>query len=350
MSRERPEIIICEGVLPDVLEQLTGACGLTPVTSNAGDGADAIEESIAWTPPQGAWAGHLFSKVFKHVAALDRELACYRWEARQALAYPGPHRTAWAIEGLAVWYLGHGHRDLARSFLSALSELLTITGDTHAQHRVRHAFGQLYRRYPPGSAGRQDCARRLQTLAEESRDASVLNDLGLLQYEEQAHAEAITTFDKALEILGGGATALRATVLGNVALAQAKLGDSTAAVRSFMRALEIEEAIGSRDGVIYQLRNLGHLYVELGQPGSAIEPLERAAAMEPGIASPGRRAETLGLLGDALAAVKRPEDARAAYLRAAAAARESDNPHVWNALHDFIQDKIAKLGGSQGSQ
>jgi tetratricopeptide (TPR) repeat protein len=348
MSRERPEIIICEGVLPDVLDQLASACGVTYAIIDASERADAIQESIAWTPPQGAWAGHLFSKVFKHVAAFDQELACYRWEARQALTYPGPHRTAWAIEGLAVWYLAHGHRELARSLLWALYELLEITGDTHAQHRIRRAFGQLYRRYPPNSADRQDYARRLLSLAEQVRDASVLNSVGLQQYEENAHSNAIATFEKALEIIGDGNTGLRATVLGNLALAQSKLGDSRSAVSNFSRALEIEDAIGNREGVIYQLRNLGHLYVELGQHGSAIQPLQRATDLEKGIASAQTRAETLGLLGDALAAVNRVDDAHEAYRRAATAARESDDPYVWNALHNYILKKAAKLHNPTG--
>lgn len=343
ISRQRPEIIICEGVLPELLDRLAAACGVRLPPADA-SGHDPIRrEPIAWKPPQGAWAGHLFSKVFKQIGAADQELACYRWEARQALTYPGPHRTAWAIEGLGVWYLAHGHRELARSFLSALYELLEITGDTSAQQRIRHAFGQLHRRYAPGSAERHEYARRLRVLAEEAGDAAVLNSLGLVQYEEKAHADAIATFERALGIIGDEGTALRATVLGNIALAQAKLGDSGSALNNLSRALEIEDAIGSREGVIYQLRNLGHLYVELGQHAAAIEPLQRAAELEKGIASAHRRAETLRRLGDALSAVNRIDDASVAYERAAAAARESDNPYVWNHLYEFIKEKAAKL-------
>ena len=343
LSRERSEIVICEGLLPDVLDRLAVACGVSVADETKSPARGSLDEPAAWTPPDSAWGGHLFSKVFKHVGAADQELACYRWEARRALTYPGPHRAAWAIEGLAVWYLAHGHRELARSFLSALYELLAVTRDTHAQHRVRHALGQLYRRYPPASPERSDCARRLTSLAETAGDASILNDVGLVQYEDGAYDEAIATYEKALEIIGEGSTALRAVIVGNRALAQAKLGDTDAALKGLARALEIEDAIGNREGITAHLRNLGRLQIELGQNASAVGPLERAVDLEKGLASPRRRAETLGQLGDALAASRRVDDALAAYERAAVAARESDDPYVWNHLYKFILKKAAGL-------
>jgi len=343
LSRERPEIVICEGLLPGVLDSLATACGVSEADETMSAVPGSLGEPAAWTPPAGAWVGHLFSKVFRHVGAAEQELACYRWEARRALKHPGPHRAAWAIEGLAVWYLAHGHREIAKSFLSALYALLVVTRDTHAQQRVRHALGQLYRRYPPASPQRSDCARRLKSLAETAGDASVLNDVGLLQYEDSAHAGAIATYDEALEFIGEGSTALRAIIVGNKALAQAKLGDTDAALNGLARALEIEEAIGNREGMLFHLRNLGHLQIELGQHAAAADSLQQAVNLEDGLASPLRRAETLGMLGDALAASGRVDDALEAYGRAAVAARQSDDPYVWNHLHNFILKKAKDL-------
>lgn len=168
--------------------------------------------------------------------------------------------------------------------------------------------------------------------------------MGLVQYEEEAHADAIATFERALEIIGGGATALRATILGNIALAQTKHGDSILALSNFSRALEIEEAIGRRQGVIDALYNLGNLYIRLGQHAAAIEPLQRAAELEKGISSALRRAYTLGFLADALSAVNRTDDALMVYEQAAAAASESVDPH----LHRFIMKKAAKLQNPTG--
>lgn len=347
VSRERPELTVCEGSLPELLEQLALACSAPRLVPDSGWQRDSVQERIDWQPPAGAWAGHLYSKVFRHIGSFDRELACYRWEARRAASHPGPHRSAWAIEALGVWYLAHGHRDLARSFLSALTELLDITGDDHAQVRVRQALGQLYRRYPPGTQERKDCIRQLLQLAERTGDASVLNDVGLAQYEAGEHRDAIATFEKALGVIRGE-TVFRATVSGNLALAQARYGDTASALSNLRRALEIEEATGNREGQIQHLRNLGRLHLELGQTASAIEPLRRASDLASGVATPYKRAETLSLLGDALVAAGHLDEAVVVYDRGAAAARESDAAHV-RALLQTIIGKARLLRKQTGS-
>lgn len=341
LSAQRPEIVICEGLLPEVLERLAEACGVNVSIADTSE-SPAKAPVPPWLPPDGAWAGHLYSKVFAHIGAKEKELACYRWEARQAFTYPGLHRAAWAIEGLAVWYLAHGHRELAKSFLTSLYKLLEITGDSHAKQRVRQALGQLYKRYPPRSEERQAQGRNLVALAVETNDASVLNDLGLMQYEEEAHTTAIATFERALALLDGGSTALRATVYGNLALAQAKIGVTESAIRNFSNALRIEDAIGNREGAIYQLRNLGQLYLQRKEPELAIPLLKRAADLGEGVASAYTRAEISGMLGDALVTTHREAEARTAYEQAARAASES-TIHAASYLYDFIKDKLARL-------
>jgi tetratricopeptide (TPR) repeat protein len=187
----------------------------------------------------------------------------------------------------------------------SLDKVLEITGDGHAKQRVRQALGQLYRRYPPRSEERQARARNLVALSAEANDASVLNDLGLMQDEEEAHTAAIATFERALALLDGGSTALRATLYGNLAVAQAKIGSTESAIRNFSDALKIEEAIGNREGVIYQLRDLGQLYLQRKEWELAIPLLKRAADLGEGITSAYKRAEISGMLGDALVAIHR---------------------------------------------
>jgi len=353
-----PQLVICEGTLPDTLETLANSCGVTH--DAAATGTISERPHSAWSPPEGAWPGHLFSKVFRHVADADRELACYKWEANQALDYPGPYRAGWALEGLGAWYLEHGHRDVSQAFLKAANEIYEITNHEPGLTRARRAIGQLYQRYPPGSAQRAAFGRELDQLARDDSPHQLAElglkfynkalekrqaDFGVADADQNLLAKAAETLNKALTLVEDKHTQLRATILGNLGLVLAHQGQREAAFATLDRALQIEEALKNPAGIAYHLRNIGELHLTSGSPQDGIGPLMRSAEIDSGSASVQRRAHTLGMLGDALAQVGRKDDAIRAYEQAAAVAKQSDSTTTSHYFYDFVQERLAKIKG-----
>ena len=170
-------------------------------------------------------------------------------------------------------------------------ELRTATDQDRALQEARQLYSESVRLY---GAGKYDEARPLieraldireKTLGPDHADvATVLNNLGILDYLKGDSAKAERLFQRALTIrekaLGGSHPDV-AAALNSLANLYSGRGDYVKAEPLYLRALAIrEESLGANHpAVVASLNNLAILYGEKGAYGKAEALYERALAI-----------------------------------------------------------------------
>lgn len=175
-------------------------------------------------------------------------------------------------------------------------------------------------------------AARVASLATEGVDA---NELGTIWhrvavgYSRVARfAEAEDALQRAIEVIGPHLNASLVNIYSALGAIQAQQGRLADAIGSLHRADEINEGLG-RPPNANILRNLGGVFINLGDWGRAIQTLERAEAAQresEGPVAPSARLSLLSMLAAAHIGAKQSEPAHAWSKRALDYARTHDLP------------------------
>jgi CHAT domain-containing protein/tetratricopeptide (TPR) repeat protein len=129
-----------------------------------------------------------------------------------------------------------------------------------------------------------------------------------------------------------------ATTLNNIGLVQRESGDPAAALTTLERALAIDQKIGSRWAMAYDLRNLGQCLLRLGRPEQALTNFAEAEELATAIGDQVNLAKILLARADAELQLKRLADAEKSYQQALAIADHLLLPEVrWRALYGLAQ-------------
>jgi non-specific serine/threonine protein kinase len=211
-------------------------------------------------------------------------------------------RTAlrWAIDrgdagvalrfGAILWrfWPGRGHLVEGRAWLA---EMLALPGpaDPELHARALHGAGRLAleaRDFPAARAALEECLGFWRERGDQRQIGDLLNDLGLLAFNQGDDEAARPRYRAALDayrIAGAGPLA-EGTVLNNLGLLAQRAGDLSEAQVQFIAALRLLRAAGAPWAVATVLRNLGRARREeqdyLGARDLCVESLDLARAMD----------------------------------------------------------------------
>ena len=140
-----------------------------------------------------------------------------------------------------------------------------------------------------------------------------------------------------------------ATTLNNIGLVQRESGSYPEALATLERALTLDRKLGSRWAMAYDLRNLAQTRLRMGQPEPALKLLSEAGLLAQEIGDRVNLAKISLARGDAEAALKQTDAARASYRTALEAAQAMLLPEVrWRALFGLARLQSA-AGDSAGA-
>ncbi len=191
---------------------------------------------------------------------------------------------------------------------AVLSWLLACLGGT------RMLTGQL----EAGRDGLEEALAIRRRSGDRAGEAAVLNNLGVGLSEAGRYAEALDYLRSALDIFVSlGARLFEGLALGNVGEALLGLKRHDEALDCLERALTITRETGERHGLGLTESTLGDVYLDLGRLDEAVSHYRQAlAALEDTEIDHQDQAHVLVSLGQALAGLDRPGEARQARLTA----------------------------------
>ncbi|HMA67991.1 MAG TPA: CHAT domain-containing protein, partial [Desulfosalsimonadaceae bacterium] len=165
-------------------------------------------------------------------------------------------------------------------------------------------------------------------------------------------------YEKALAELGTALETARslsirqdevASTLNNIGLVYREMEDYEKALETFDKAMAIDERIGSRWALAYDLRNKALTRLRMGQPGKALPLFDRALSLANAIGNKINAAKALLGKANALLATGAAEPAKAAFSEALRLSREMEIKETrWRALYglgrvsrEFLEDPQA---------
>ncbi len=172
-------------------------------------------------------------------------------------------------------------------------KLFNKMGSPISEAKTRSNIGRLY--YELG-----DSARALQELhaafdlvgdKDPTLKAEVLIKIGEIKASQGETSEALSSFARALDLNPNDRA--RAAALTNVGAIKILQKDPRAALGSFEQALTLQRKIGNREGESVSLQRRGEAYLLLGEPEKASGDFEQARALSNSIGSPQSQADAL---------------------------------------------------------
>lgn len=234
----------------------------------------------------------------------------------------GLHELAWRLPFTLrrFFRLGKYWTDWIEAYEVALAST-RILGDRAAEAWVLDSFGEPYTDL--GQLGKAISLRSaavdiLASDGDQTSLAQALCNLGINTAMAGQPAEALRFFDRALPIFQElGDLYNQARALGNMGEALHYAGREDEAIAYLRQALEIHAEIGGKSySWARTLVSLGGLYQDTGRHEQAAECYREAASASCALQDRGGEAEALDGLGQALQALKRPDDARRTWSRA----------------------------------
>jgi CHAT domain-containing protein/Flp pilus assembly protein TadD len=225
-----------------------------------------------------------------------------------------PRRRAEALLGLGLLQLECLHDDNAALQTFTRARPLS-SGDPAFEASVRQRLGELHVALGDLDGAISEYRQALELrrqLGDRAGEALTSNDLGYALHLRGRYDEAADLFDQSFR--ASDHPGQRISTLLNRGQLHRDLGEVERARERFSEALELAQKANDRDNEARALNALSLLAKDAGQPGTALELLQKALALRP----PGSRgrAVTLNTLGVVYRQLDRPEEARKAYAEA----------------------------------
>lgn len=152
-------------------------------------------------------------------------------------------------------------------------------------------------------------------------EAGALNNLGNVQEQQGAYADALASYDRAWTIARDLGLEHGVATLGiNIGVVHLRLGEPELALRHTEEALAIFDRLGNRGGSARALGNLGEIQAALGDAATARAHLDEALALARSVGAEGVETDLLNTLGEVLLGDGAPAESSAAHERALTAA------------------------------
>ena len=258
------------------------------------------------------------------------ELAIELGARVDALADLAPSSRAAALTAVGRAHIAAGRLEQASALLERALEMARVANDVGREAEVlpRLASAERHQGRMDAARGHAERALALRSGRDED-DGDALLQLGVVQHQTGAMADARETYEHALAIdRAVGDVNSESAVLGNLAIVHAEQGRLDDARAHFERALALCEEIGDRRGAALVLGNLAMLNVGEGHVELGRSQFESALAIH---RDTGERIEEgirLMNLANMDRSLGRFDEARRELVTALAIAREVGNPRI----------------------
>ncbi|MER7768605.1 BTAD domain-containing putative transcriptional regulator [Kitasatospora sp. NPDC096140] len=239
----------------------------------------------------------------------------------------------------------HGSR--VRRSLETAEQNAAASGDSAALARVHFAFGTLQSITNDFQGAERSLRNSLSLQGAEEMTilrSATTNDLGIILSLTNRPAEAISFFEQALAISRVVRVPINeARLLGNMARAQLRLGDTETAVRSVIEA--VTTARTSRNGpcLADTLYQTGVVLSSTDEPGAAVEYLREAHQLFQSHQNPLWEGYTLARLASALLAAGQHADAAEAAGESLAIGQEMDSAYCQGLANAALGEALLAL-------
>lgn len=228
-------------------------------------------------------------------------------------------------------------------------------GDRRQEAEILLQLGWVHRKYlEEKHPALEDYSRALslfESLGEDARAASALNNLGRTHFDLGELAEAVDAWNRALAIERRlEDPAGEAYSLGNLAIAHRYLGEIQEALGAYDRSLELLHASADRDAEGRALHNRGRFYRLLGEDRQALADLEGALALSREVGDRRLEAAVLTVTGRIRERRGELDSAREALEEALALRIEVEDRHGRAVTERALGSLYARLGRAEEAE
>jgi tetratricopeptide (TPR) repeat protein len=250
------------------------------------------------------------------------------------------------IEGLALFDLERENIEVGQAWAVEQAKVDRQAAEVCLSYPHGGAFALSLRQHPRDSIRWLEAAlRSARKLDNRAGEGSVLGNLGLAYADLGEYRRAMEHYEQQLAItIEIGDRRGHGNALGNLGNVYGSLGAAGRAIECYEQALAIDREIGDRRGEGADLGNLGNAYADLGESRRAIEHYEQALAIDREIGDRRAEGDALGGLGNAYVKLGETRRAIEYYKQRLAIAREiGDRRGEGNAFGN-LGVAYAKLG------
>jgi tetratricopeptide (TPR) repeat protein len=178
--------------------------------------------------------------------------------------------------------LEHRSPDGADDAWNVVLSLHRRRGDAQGELDAREGVARALRagRHPQAVAAYESALALALTIGDRSREVSLRNVLGILEWERAQYDPALNHYEAALAVVRGlDRRADEAVVLNSLGACLTKLGRHDEARTVLEESLAISRRIGARQIEAHALAALGRMSLSAREPGRAVEYFGQAASM-----------------------------------------------------------------------